>query len=222
MFWSNILPSIQPENRGSSLFWNVGTFLPVYPVSYLRRQYSSFCQKPKISQSSEILKMSILGLQYKLFMSLCVSKSGFYNAFGQIVGPFSNLAPEWFTIFCVDTYHLLINIIITLQIGGPWILEQNHFKIKDLTWQFSRHCALNVWDPHKACCLDYSFSLVTLAAWKGKRCYGACKPVRLLWWHSKLLPERKTLPTETRSRYTYWNTTYYTPDHTPRCYIPNW
>jgi hypothetical protein len=60
-------------------------------------------------------------------MSLYVLKSGFYNAFGQNVCLCSNLAPEWFTVFSADTYHLLINIIITLQIGGPWISGKKSF-----------------------------------------------------------------------------------------------
>jgi hypothetical protein len=46
----------------------------------------------------------------------------------------------------------------------------------------------------------YCWCLVTLAARKGKRCCGVREAVRLLLCRSELLPERKTLPTETTQR----------------------
>jgi hypothetical protein len=54
---------------------------------------------------------------------------------------------------------------------------------------------LNVRLWHRA--VLYSYRLVTLAARKAKRCSEAREAVRLLWWRSELLPERKTFPTET-------------------------
>jgi hypothetical protein len=60
-----------------------------------------------------------------------------------------------------------------------------------------------VYEFHGMWCVfdgKYSYCPVTLAARKGKRCCGAREALRLLWWRSEILPERKTFPRETTQR----------------------
>jgi hypothetical protein len=63
-------------------------------------------------------------------------------------------------------------------------------------WMMQACLIFSSWEPGYVLLVPHNFSYA-----ESKRYYGACKAVRLLWCHSELLPERKTLPTETRSRY---------------------
>jgi hypothetical protein len=79
-----------------------------------------------------------------------------------------------------------------LRWAGHVIRMDNVYSIKNTTFS-----ELKIQRGGVISKLRYSYCLVTLAVQKGKRCCGAREAVRLLWWHSELLPKRKILPMET-------------------------